>query len=181
MGSTLTVDTIQGATTAANVKLPAGCILQTVSTTKTDAFSNASASLVDITGMSVTITPKYSTSKILIRANLNWGGVDNIYAGIRLLRGSTAISLNTSASGNQTVATIGCGGDNNNFQWKLEHTGLEFLDSPATTSATTYKLQQQSTGGPGTNTWYLNRPHNTANDVYIVHGTSGMTVMEIAQ
>ena len=80
--STLSVDTIQGQTTAANVKLPAGCILQTVSTTKTDAFSNASSSLVDITGMTVTITPKYSTSKILIRANLNWGGVNNIYSGI---------------------------------------------------------------------------------------------------
>ena len=179
--STLSVDTIQGQTTAANVKLPAGCILQTVSTTKTDAFSNASSSLVDITGMTVTITPKYSTSKILIRANLNWGGVNNIYSGIRLLRGSTAISLNTSASGYQIAASIGCGGDNNNFEYKQEHTGLEFLDSPATTSATTYKLQQQSTGGPGTNTWYLNRPHNTANDTYIVHGTSTITAMEIAQ
>ena len=181
MGSTLTVDNIVGATTAANVKLPAGSILQTVSTTKTDTFTSSSSSLVDITGMAVTITPKYSTSKILIRANLNWGGVDNIYAAIRLYRGSTFISNNTTATGAQTFASIGCGGDNNNFQWKLEHTGLEFLDSPATTSATTYKLQQQSTGGPGTNTWYVNRPHNTTNAAYIVHGTSGMTVMEIAQ
>ena len=181
MGSTLTVDNIVGATTAANVKLPAGSILQTVSTTKTDTFTSSSSSLVDITGMAVTITPKYSTSKILIRVNLNWGGVDNIYAAIRLLRGSTVISHNSSATGSQTAAAIGCGGDNNNFQWKLEHTGLEFLDSPATTSATTYKLQQQSTGGPGTNTWYVNRPHNTTNAAYIVHGTSGMTVMEIAQ
>ena len=180
MGSTLTVDNIVGATTAANVKLPAGCILQTVSTTKTDAFSSSSSSLVDITGMSVTITPKFATSKILIRTNLNWGGVTNIYAGIRLLRGSTVISHNSSASGSQTAAAIGCGGDNDNFQYKLEHTGLEFLDSPATTSAITYKLQQQSVGGPGTNTWYLNRPHNADNAAYIVHGTSGMTVMEIS-
>ena len=179
--STLSVDTIQGQTTAANVKLPAGCILQTVSTTKTDAFSNASASLVDITGMTVTITPKYSTSKILIRANLNWGGVRNIYSAIRLLRGSTAISLNTSASGNQIAATLGCGGDNENFEYKMEHTALEFLDSPATTSATTYKLQQQSTGGPGVNTWYLNRPSDTSNSAFIVHGTSTITAMEIAQ
>ena len=179
--STLTVDNIVGATTATTVKLPAGCILQTVSTTKTDTFTSSSSSLVDITGMTVTITPKFATSKILIRTNLNWGGVLNIYAGIRLLRGSTVISHNSSATGSQTAAAIGCGGDNENFQYKLEHAGLEFLDSPATTSATTYKLQQQSTGGPGTNTWYLNRPHMTDNAAYIVHGTSSMTVMEIAQ
>ena len=37
--STLSVDTIQGQTTAANVKLPAGCVLQTVQTAKTDTFT----------------------------------------------------------------------------------------------------------------------------------------------
>jgi len=179
--STLTVDNIVGATTATTVKLPAGCILQTVSTTKTDTFTTSSSSLVDITGMTVAITPKFATSKILIRANINWGGVRNIYAGIRLLRGSTAISLNTSASGNHTAATLGVGGDNENFEYKMEHTASEFLDSPATTSATTYKLQVQTTGGPGTNTWYLNRPHDSANYQYVVHGTSTITAMEIAQ
>ena len=169
------------ATNAVRDELPAGAVVQTVSTTKVDTFTSSSSSLVDITGMTVTITPKYSTSKILIRTNLNWGGVTNIYAGIRLLRGSTLISHNSSATGSQTAAALGVGGDNDNFQYKLEHTGLEFLDSPATTSATTYKLQQQSTGGPGTNTWYLNRPHNADNGSYIVHGTSSMTVQEIRQ
>ena len=179
--SILAVDTIQGQTTAGNVKLPAGCILQTESTTVQGEFSSASSSLVDITGMTLTITPKYATSKILIRAQLNWGGVINIYAGIRLIRGSTFISNSTSATGAQTYASLGCGGDNDNFHYKLEHTALEFLDSPATTNATTYKLQVQSTGGPGTNTWHLNRPSQSDNATYIVRGTSTFTVQEIAQ
>ena len=77
--STLSVDTIQGQTTAANVKLPAGCILQTVSTTKTDTFTSSSSSLVDITGMSVTITPKYATSKVLVMFNVHIVGDDSYW------------------------------------------------------------------------------------------------------
>ena len=65
--STLSVDTITGQTTAANVKLPAGSILQTLSTTKVDDhFQAATTSFVDVTGVTLTITPKYNNSKILI-------------------------------------------------------------------------------------------------------------------
>ena len=72
-------------------------------------------------------------------STLNWGGVTNIYAGIRLLGGQLLLVIIVV----QVVHTSGngCGGDNNNFQYKLEHTGLE-LDLPATTNAITYKLQQ---------------------------------------
>ena len=64
--STLSVDTIQGQTTASKVKLPAGSVLQVLSTTKTDTFSTTSVGPIDITGLSVAITPKYATSKIFI-------------------------------------------------------------------------------------------------------------------
>ena len=55
--STLSVDTIQGQTTAANVKLPAGCILQTVNTILTGTVAVASQTFGDV--MSLAITPKY--------------------------------------------------------------------------------------------------------------------------
>ena len=71
MASILKVDTIQGATSAGNVKLPAGCVLQVLNTIKTDTFYTASAGPLDITGLSVTITPKYATSKILIMFNVH--------------------------------------------------------------------------------------------------------------
>ena len=181
MGSTLIVDEIQGASTAGNVKLPAGGCLQVISTTKTDTFTSSSASYTDITGMTATISPKYPTSKILVTVNCNWGGVNNLYASIILLRGSTHISAATGGTGSMTNASMAIGGDNNNFTWKEEHTGLQFLDDPATTSSTTYKLQVKSTGGPGTNTFHLNRPHTTDNSAYNVFGTSHITLMEIAQ
>ena len=65
MGSTLTVDNIQGATTAGTVKMPAGHIIQTVmATTQTTTESGANG-YVD-TGFSATITPQFNTSKVLV-------------------------------------------------------------------------------------------------------------------
>ena len=64
--STLTVDNIVGATTATNVKLPAGSILQTItSASHGSAVTSASTSLV-ATGQTATITPKYNNSIIRI-------------------------------------------------------------------------------------------------------------------
>ena len=69
--STLSVDTITGQTTTANVKLPADYILQVKHGILTAAsFTTQSDSFTDITGLSVTITPKYATSKVLITLNL---------------------------------------------------------------------------------------------------------------
>ena len=104
--STLSVDTIQGQTTAANVKLPAGCILQTLSTTKTDTFSSSSTGPVDITGLSVTITPKYATSKIFIMFNAHIVGFDS-GTGIRLLRGSTPLGLGDASGSRARMTAIG--------------------------------------------------------------------------
>ena len=70
MGSTLTVDNIQGATAAASVKLPSGYVIQTQYGSQSGArTTSTSTSWVDVTGSSVTITPKYNTSKILITAS----------------------------------------------------------------------------------------------------------------
>tara|TARA_B100000963_G_scaffold44557_1_gene33246 strand:+ start:2405 stop:2917 length:513 start_codon:yes stop_codon:yes gene_type:complete len=136
--STLSVDTIQGQTTAANVKLPAGCILQTVNTILTGTVAVASQTFGDV--MSLAITPKYSTSKVLVQVS---GSLANNTAGnltmLHLLRGSTKISAgsnsgtahyNGSAFYIPTADTYQTGGF-----------AINFLDSPATTNATTYKIQ----------------------------------------
>ena len=75
MASTLTVDNIVGATTAANVKLPAGGMVNyalaeysVVSATGTQSY--VSTSYTDITGVTISYTPKYSGSKCLINFNL---------------------------------------------------------------------------------------------------------------
>ena len=68
--STLSVDTIQGQTAAANVKMPAGHIIQFVNVTYSTLHNNNSTSFTD-TGFDATITPKYATSKIFILGNFS--------------------------------------------------------------------------------------------------------------
>jgi len=148
----------------------AGNVVQVVQTTKTDTFTTTSTSKVDITGMSVSITPTSSSSKIFIVASINYGGTDyNYYCD--LLRGSTV--LNAPASGVNPCTISLCGVTTTTYQ--ILSGGISFLDSPATTSATTYKLQIacQSSG-----TFYLNRSNrNGASDSVC---SSTITVMEIA-
>ena len=83
-----------------------GKILQIVQATKTDTFSDTSTNFVDVTGLSVSITPTISDSKILLQCNLQFGGGLNLYAPVRLLRGSTHIGQSTVYSGGQTNATF---------------------------------------------------------------------------
>jgi hypothetical protein len=157
--------------------MPAGSVLQVVSVTKTDTFSTTSGSMVDITGLSVTITPSSSSSKVLITGSVCWGNSDTTpyLVSMRLVRDSTAISIADTA-GSRGRFTIGAQGvyatDNTVFA------PLNFLDSPATTSATTYKMQGQSESG---RTLWINRGAETDGDQPISgRFVSTITVMEIA-
>ena len=111
-----------------------GSIIQTVQTVKTDAFTTTSQPFTDITGLSATITPKFSTSKILISYTLSISS--NGFPMFKLLRGSTDIFVGDAAS-NRVRCFFG------GYMGGL-HAGLtlpvsgNFLDSPSTTSATTY-------------------------------------------
>ena len=162
-----------------------GGIIQVKQTVKTDVFSSESSSFTDITGMSVTITPKFSTSKVLIQVSLSYGGEDNMYGAVNLLRGSTIVTQGDAGSGSNTRATFGLGGDNNNFQYKLVSATYTFLDSPATTSATTYKLQVAAVGADSPSQYVIiNSPyksvHSSDTNAYIIRGTSTITAMEVS-
>jgi len=175
--STLSVDTIQGQTAAGNVKLPAGCILQTLSTTKTDTFDTSSTSFVDITGMTITITPKYATSKVLIMFSIHIVG-DDAGTGIQLVRGSTEIAKADASSSRRVHTAIGY--FSNNTSPSAYNGGLtshHFLDSPATTSATTYKLQ----GRVLSSGFRVNKTRYNTDNGNASRGVSTITVMEIAQ
>jgi len=109
--------------------LPAGSVLQVVQGTLTTNVSTTSASFVT-TGLSATITPKYSTSKILAIVTGNSDTVDTArQACTTLYRNSTNVAgsgqfSNTYGASSRLIA-------NNSFS---------YLDSPATTSATTYTV-----------------------------------------
>lgn len=175
-GHVLTADS----TTATGVKwaaLPAGGgkVLQVVSTTKTDTFTTTSASYTDVTGYSVTITPTSSTSKILVLYDININADPSTHGGWgRLVRGSTDIKIGD-ASGGRPQVTIAK--EAANFYNDLSGQSGSFLDSPATTSATTYKIQVIRIGGTGSDIVCVNRTEQDNTDR--PRGACTITVLEI--
>ena len=154
-----------------------GGIIQMKQVYKQDTFSMNSNSMTDLTGMSVVITPSSSSNKILIVTNLTYGGQSNGYFGINLLRGSTSLGLSTAATGNQLNFSFAIGtGNGDNDYYKCHSASYAYLDSPATTSSTTYKLQAYSYDS---RYFYLNRGHSTSNAAYIHRGSSSITAYEI--
>ena len=117
-----------------------GAIVQVQQGTYSGSQTLTSASLVDI-GLSVAITPTASTSKILIQAQV-CAMVDSsssYYGGyLQLIRGSTAIAQGD-AAGSRNRVTVGISGDDNTINSNV--VPILYLDSPSTTSATTYKIQ----------------------------------------
>ena len=138
--------------------LPAGSVLQVVNASYgTIAVSNT-ATYAD-TGLTATITPKFATSKILVIVSQNGlGKATNQQISLRLFRGATNILQMGEDDGNTgTTLTLYFGS-----------VSTSFLDSPATTSATTYKTQFRTPSGGA--------------EVYCQVGSarSTITLMEIA-
>lgn len=128
-----------GAVTAA--KLASGAVVQVVSTTKTDSFSTTSGSWTDWTGMSASITPSSSSNKVLILVTSGVSSsVTESYQYAKLVRGSTDIAIGDASNSATRASMDGAINDIKvtNYQKPL---ALVFLDSPATTSSTTYKMQ----------------------------------------
>jgi len=150
-------------------------VLQVVSTTKADTTSTTSTSFVDLTGMSVSITPKSTTSKVLVMVTAQGSATSTGSMYIRLMRDSTAIAIGD-AAGSRTRASFGI---DTNATTDYAYSGsICHLDSPATTSATTYKLQWNS--GDSGGAAYLNRGSGDADNLYYGRYASSITVMEIA-
>ena len=160
---------------AARTNWGAGGILQVVSATKTDVASTTSQTWADISGLSVSITPSSSSSKILVFYNFH-GGNDSGGGFVKLVRNSTDIAVGTAATGNQLNVTVG------NFYSADTNTAVDmggsYLDSPASATSVTYKAQYRvgTTGG----TFVINRNVSNGNFAYTGIGTSTITLMEIA-
>ncbi len=154
-----------------------GGIVQVVQATKTDTFTTTSAGVQDITGLSVNITPKFATSKFLVRANIS-ATASNSGNGI-LLNGTTTGSLlepsGYSSRGRSAAGELYApGGSVDTFQ----SFSIEILDSPGTTATQTYKAQVfvRNNG----NTIYINRSANDGDDAGKSRGCSTITVMEVS-
>jgi len=184
MSSQLRVDKIlpvDGAPTGG-----AGGIIQVVSTAKTDIFSTTngvSGSGYDpVTGLSAIITPKFSTSKILVMLQMSVGRSGNHRAYMRLGRTIAGGSLDN------TIFIGDANGSNsrNTGSLYITSTGMapissNFLDSPATTNAVTYQPAVCGNGADNNVTIYVNRQGNsTGSGVGDDVQTSSIVLMEIS-
>ena len=152
----------------------AGNILQVKQTVKLDTFTTTSTTLVDVTGLSVDITPTSTSSKVLVRCSVAMGTNSANFTYAQLLRGSTFLG-EAAAAGNRNRPTLMM---YQAFETTVIMQNYEFLDSPNTTSATTYKVQLRcATSGNA----YVGRSHTDGNGVNTEPRLSStITVMEVA-
>ena len=183
-GKFLKVDSITGSGATAVGQLSfadaggGGKIGQVISTTKTDTFSESVSNGVvgsTITGLTVSITPSATTSKILVILDMNAGlsAVGGIH--FHLYRGTTHIDLGD-ANGSRSRSSKGMiETDSTGYKSMLS---TNFLDTPSSTSALTYSVKMGHTSG-SSKTMYLNRDSDYTNSFRYPTNTSTITVMEV--
>ena len=131
-GTTLVADSSE----ATGLKYLPFSVLQTKSVQASTQQTSTSGTYADITGQTLTITPNSATNKILIvSTNSLLASSASCDIGIRILRGATNIFTSI-----QGILASNTGGSFTSI----------YLDSPATTSATTYQVQFNRNGGSGT-------------------------------
>ena len=152
--STLSVDTIQGKTTAGTVAMPAGATIQVVdSGAKTTSVTVQSTTFTDTNMVSVAITPKFATSKIYVVVTQNiqiWNNSNYSTGRWRILRningGSYNAIMEDSSTANGNIFAYDYGGSGINVYSPMTY---QLLDTPNTTNQVIYKTQiaQGSHGG----------------------------------
>jgi len=158
-----------------------GGIIQIVQTVISDvkSYTANANTFTDMPGFNCSITPSSSSNKILIVVGIGAIHQDAGTIGARILRGSTAIGIGD-AAGNRPRCSFRMYGSNiyNNNHCGSYH--FTFLDSPATTSATTYKLQTLAENGSSYPV-YLNRAVSDSNNNYSYRSRtiSTMTLYEV--
>ena len=158
-------------------KLGTGAVLQVKQSTFADDAGTSSTSYQDIP-LSVSITPRATSSKILVQVNI-WAGVnDTGQYGVllQLLRDSTQINMGNAEGSRPRVMGVAYSPAHDYDVYPII---ANYLDSPNTTSSTTYKVQFRS-GWSGSKTVYINRGGSDSDNAGGARTMSTITVMEIA-
>ena len=139
-------------------QMPVGCVLQVVQGTYSTETETSSSTYSD-TGLTASITPSSASSKILVMVTMQGcgKGTNDTALRIRTLRGATVIdsSLDIGYTGSSATNYVGS-------------VSVNILDSPATTSATTYKTQ------------FMSQTNVAKARICSSNSTSYITLMEIA-
>jgi len=155
-----------------------GKVLQVVSTTSNSTQTINSQTFTELTSLTTSITPSSASNKILILGRVAFVGVDSSLSHVhfRLRRDSTDICQGDGASG--SMVNVTASGTKNDNDVADANVPFNFLDSPNTTSAISYKIMGANwTGGAS---FTINRPTSPDNAFYNGFVTSTLTLMEIA-
>ena len=176
--STINVDTINEYTTDNGVYIPDHVLQVVGATDATVASYTISADANQKLGsLEVTITPKSTSSKILLLATVQTGGRGR-YNSLNFYRGSTVLGMSDQASGSRTNAGSYLNtGDFNDIIYQVMTTNMHFFDSPSSTSAITYSVHV--TRRYSSDTIYYNRPENDTDAGYIMRTRSTITAIEV--
>jgi hypothetical protein len=176
-GTIVNADIKSDAAIAASKLTGTGKVLQVVSDTKTDTASgsNNNATFAALSGLSASITPSSTSSKILIIVQLSTG-TSAKSTQVRLRRNSSQISLATGDDGGSqtriTTAQTAWGVDDDD----VGSIHISFLDSPSSTDSTTYDLEisARSSGS-----WYVNMAGDDQSAANRSRAMSSIVLMEI--
>ena len=152
-----------------------GKVLQVVQATKTDTASSTSLTFVS-TGLEASITPSSTSNKVLVMISASHSQLADNALSFQLNRDSTAIFLGD-AAGSRTRVSVGT--FYQNVAKDMNNSGINYLDSPSTTSSTTYKLMW-AIKGVGTAGIYLNRTATDSDGAAYTRAASSIILMEIA-
>ena len=156
-----------------------GNILQVVNVFSNTHMTSTSTSFVDLTGITATITPASSSNKILIVCNIALSKEDNhSFLGIMLRNGSVISGSGGVIESGHTNQEAGIWWNIRNSNHDTSPSVIHYLDSPATTSAVTYKAQGKTTNAP--QAFSLNKTNGGENQLYASPTFSSITLWEVA-
>ena len=177
---TITLPATADGTLLTTTNPKAGNIIQVLQAVKTDTFLLDGVATADIGGLSIAITPSSSSNKILVFYNVSAAMEAGGYNGhLFLFRDSTQIYLgNADGSRTRSSSFITSHSAVDFGAYEMFDLSGTFLDSPSTTSSTTYKLSVKSQNSG--KAFYVNRYNNNDNGSGNPRTASSITVMEVA-
>ena len=160
-----------------SASMPAGTILQTLQASKSDSQEISSTSFVDVSNLSVAITPRSTSSKILVTVILY--GYPGHYVGkASIMRDSTEIGK-ADTSSNRPITALPFSLPPNT-DGSITHASAQILDTPSTTSQITYKVTAAKRADGG-ESLFINRSESDRNTTsYDPRAVSYITVQEVA-
>jgi len=182
--TTIYVDNIapnlQSKVSAPNLEVPEGSIRQVKNVVKKNTQTITTTSYTDISGLSITITPKDINSKFIISFAV-WDAGTHFKTYLNLVRDTTTLFADADGAGdnrNRSTSAFVTQDDEMDTHGNMHCHSMTVVDFPSTTSAITYKVQSKARSG---HTAYINRSTvDRAAGEYDDRMVSHLTIMEIA-